>query len=315
MVNRKNALSGTGSAVIFNIVHGSFVDGYGVRTTIFLKGCPLKCSWCCNPEGQRLLPEIKFTAEKCDSCGRCMEICPVQAIAENHENCEMKIRIDRELCNNCGRCIDMCCTGALEYFGSHITVEEAFNILKKDERYYNSSGGGVSIGGGEPTFQPEFTYALMKRCQDACIDVAIDTCGYTVNKLGFKILEEADLLLYDIKGIDIVKHQKNTGVSNDLILSNLERLSAMGKPIIIRLPLIPGCNDSEEDINRVAEFLSEKRSVQRIDLLPYHNFGTVKYIQLGKDYKLSALRPHPDEYIDKIKNIFMNLGIKTQIGG
>jgi|WetSurMetagenome_2_1015567.scaffolds.fasta_scaffold51605_3 pyruvate formate lyase activating enzyme len=303
------------TAVIFNIVHGSFVDGYGVRTTIFLKGCPLKCSWCCNPEGQKLFHEIKFMASKCDGCGRCIDICHAHAIVSLSENSENKIRIDRNLCDRCGECRSLCYSGALDYFGKEMTVDEAFDVLKKDERYYSSSGGGVSIGGGEPTFQPEFTYSLMKKCQEHLIHVAIDTCGYTNSELGFRILEEADQLLYDLKGVDSERHKKNTGASNALILDNLKKLAAMGKPIIIRMPLVPGCNDSEKDIREAAEFIAGMRSVQRVDLLPYHRFGTIKYDQLGNVYELPELQTHAQEFIDRVLSVFCSLGLKVQIGG
>lgn len=302
-------------AVIFNIVHGSFVDGYGVRTTLFLKGCPLRCVWCCNPEGQKLHPELKFTVSNCNGCGRCLDVCPEGAITRAEGSDAPPVLIDRTLCNNCGKCIDVCHADALSWFGVEMTVEEAFDALKKDERYYSSSGGGVTIGGGEPTFQPEFTFALMKKCQEHYIHVAIDTCGYTMNELGFRILDEADLLLYDMKGMDAALHQQHTGVSNDVILSNLKKLSDKGKPIIIRVPLVPGCNDSMQNITETAEFLSKLKSVQRIDLIPYHKFGMVKYGQLGSEYGLPDTQPQSDGYIDEILNIFVGFGLKTQVGG
>jgi len=291
------------------------VDGYGIRTTLFLKGCPLRCMWCCNPEGQKLHPELKFTASNCDGCGRCLDACPEGAIMRSGEAVESPILIDRKLCTNCGKCIPVCHADALSCFGMEMSVEEAFNILKKDERYYSSSGGGVTIGGGEPTFHPEFTYALMKKCQEHYIHVAIDTCGYTVSELGFQILAEADLLLFDIKGMNAVLHRKQTGVSNDVILSNLIKLSDMGKPIIIRVPLVPGCNDSIQDITETAGLLSKLKSVQRIDVLPYHKFGIVKYGQLGSEYGLPDAQPQSDEYIDELIGIFAGFGLETQIGG
>lgn len=310
-----NDIDKTKRAVVFNLVHGSFVDGYGVRTTLFLKGCPLRCAWCCNPEGQNLYPEIKFTASKCDGCAKCLALCPVGAITRHHKDAENIIQLDRILCNNCGECIVVCHAGAISFFGEQMTVDKAFSVLKKDERYYSSSGGGVTIGGGEPTFQPEFTYALMKKCQEHYIHVAIDTCGYTINDLGFRILAEADLLLYDIKGIDKKRHKVYTGVSNDIILSNLKKLSEMGKPIIIRIPLVPDYNDSEQDIRDTAEFLSGLKSVQRIDLIPYHKFGIVKYDQLGLTYGLPETPHNQDENIDKVLKIFLGFSLKTQIGG
>ncbi|GAI14355.1 unnamed protein product, partial [marine sediment metagenome] len=253
--------------LIFHIIHGSFVDGYGVRTTVFLKGCHLRCIWCCNPEGQQGHPEIKLTPSECDGCGRCVPICPTNAIQLAPKPGDDKLKIDRELCTNCGKCIDVCYTGALSYFGRYITVDELFNIVKKDEQFYRASGGGVTIGGGEPTFQPRFTYSLLRKCKENYIHTAVDTCGYTLASEGLKVLEEADLLLFDLKGIDPKEHLKNTGVSNEPILSNLKRLDAMGKAIIIRVPIIPGYTDSAQNIKSTAEFLSRLKSVERVDLL------------------------------------------------
>ena len=196
--------------LIFHIIRGSFVDGYGVRTTVFLKGCPLRCIWCCNPEGQVAHPEIKLTPSKCNECGSCVKICPTQAIILNSNRGDTKVQIDRKLCTNCGECIEVCFTGALEYFGRDMTVNEVFNIVRKDVPFYDRSGGGVTIGGGEPTVQAAFTYELMKKCQENRIHVAIDTCGYTQNNKGFKCLKEADLLLYDIKGIEPKEHMRLT---------------------------------------------------------------------------------------------------------
>lgn len=299
---------------IFHIITGSFVDGYGVRTTIFLKGCPLRCIWCCNPEGQEYHPEIKFTSSKCDGCGKCVQACPINAIqlAPNLE--DEKLKIDRKLCTNCGKCLEVCYTGALEYFGKSVTVDELFDTVKKGEQFYRASGGGVTIGGGEPTFQPLFTYPLLRKLKENYIHTAIDTCGYVLNSEGFKILEEADLLLFDLKGMDPKEHLKNTGVSNEPILANLKRLDNMGKSIIIRVPLIPGYTDSAQNIKATAEFLSKLKSVERVDLLAYHQYGAVKYVQLGKVYKLHV-QPLSQEQLDDIKDAFERYGLNVQLGG
>jgi glycyl-radical enzyme activating protein len=295
------------SGLIFHIIHGSFVDGYGLRTTVFLKGCPLKCIWCCNPEGQKNYPEIELTPAECDGCGRCVEVCPINAIKLGTKPGEDKIKLDRELCTNCGRCIEVCFTGALGCFGKYMTVDELFDIVKKDEQFYRESGGGVTIGGGEPTSQPLFTYELMRKCQENYIHVAVDTCGYTQSTEGLKVLEEADLLLFDLKGMDPGEHLKNTGVSNELILANLKRLDAMGKAIIVRVPIIPGYTDSAENIQSTAEFLAGLKSVERVDLLAYHQYGKIKYGQLGRVYKLD-IRPPTQEYMNNIKDKNVQLG-------
>ena len=300
--------------LIFHIIHGSFVDGYGVRTTVFLKGCPLRCIWCCNPEGQQGNPEIKFTSSLCDGCGRCVPICPANAIRLAVEAGDGKVEIDRELCTNCEKCIEVCYTGALGYFGRYITVDELFDIVKKDEQFYRASGGGVTIGGGEPTFQPLFTYALLRKCKENYVHTAVDTCGYTLTSEGFRVLQEADLLLFDLKGMEPKEHLKNTGVSNEPILRNLKRLDAMGKSIIIRVPIIPGYTDSAENIKATAEFLSKLKSVERVDLLAYHEYGAVKYEQLGRVYK-SHIQPPGEEHINDIKDVFERYGFNVQLGG
>ncbi len=300
--------------LIFHIIHGSFVDGHGVRTTVFLKGCPLRCIWCCNPEGQAGYPELKLTPSLCDGCGRCVPVCPTNAIKVNPELVVDRVQIDRKLCTNCGKCIDVCYTGALDLFGKYMTVNELFDIVKKDEQYYRATGGGVTIGGGEPTFQPLFTHALLRKCKENYIHTAIDTCGYTTTDEGLQILEEADLLLYDLKGIEPKGHRANTGVSNEIILGNLKRLDAMGKPIIIRLPLVPGYNDSDENIEASAELLSKLKSVERVDIMAYHEYGTVKYGQLGRIFNLYADKP-TQEYLDDVKDFFEHSGLKVQLGG
>jgi pyruvate formate lyase activating enzyme len=202
----------------------------------------------------------------------------------------------------------------LEQFGTYYTVDELFDIVRRDLRYYKSSGGGVTIGGGEATVQWEFAQAFLRKCKENFIHTAVDTCGFTVSEQAFNVLAEADLLLYDIKGMDNEGHIKNTGQSNELILSNLKRLDALGIPIIIRLPLIPGETDSDENIEETAQFLSTLKNLDRVDLMNYHEFGRAKYAQIGLDYTL-ALTPLTDERLSEIIGIFDKYAIKTQIGG
>jgi pyruvate formate lyase activating enzyme len=301
-------------ALVSQIIHGSFVDGHGVRTTVFLKGCPLRCEWCCNPEGQEVHPEIKYVGAQCNGCAKCVPTCPVGAITISEDEPDARVRIDRQLCTNCGECIDVCYLGALDWFGRYYTVDELFAEVKKDEKYYSSSGGGVTIGGGEPTLQPVFLRRFLKKCRDRYIHTALDTCLYTVTDEGLKALEEADLLLCDVKGLDPHQHKKSTGVSNRVILENLKRLSDMGKPMIIRVPLIPGHTDSPENLRGVVDLLCSLRSVERVDLLPVHEYGKGKYDELGKEYTL-AVEPIPQERQQEIKALFEECGLRTRIGG
>lgn len=298
--------------IVFNIVHGSMVDGYGIRTTVFLKGCPLHCKWCCNPEGQKFDPELRYVETLCKGCMKCIDVCPEGAIQKREAG--ETVAIDRDRCTNCMKCIDSCFFGALEKFGEYYTVDELFDIIRRDTAYYKSSGGGVTIGGGEASMHTDFTLALIRKCKENFIHVAVDTCGYTVNETAFQVLSEADLLLYDLKGMDTEKHIRDTGVSNDLILSNLKKLDELNVPTIIRMPLIPSHNDSDEEIEKAAEFLSTLKNLDRVDLMNYHTFGVVKYAQIGKKYELE-LTPLSPERLDEICAIFARHSIRTQIGG
>jgi pyruvate formate lyase activating enzyme len=279
-----------------------------------LKGCPLRCVWCCNPEGQQPYPEIKYTASHCTGCERCLPVCPTGAITLEETEAGSRARIDRELCDQCGRCIDPCYHGALEWFGRYYTVDELFDEVKKDEKYYSASGGGVTIGGGEPTLQPIFLRRFLAKCRERYIHTALDTCLHTVTDEGVKALEEADLLLCDIKSLDPGQHARDTGLSNEVIIRNLRHLSDLGKPMIIRIPLIPGHTDSPENLRAAIDLLLNLRSVERVDLLPVHEYGRVKYDQLGKEYRLVA-DAIPKERQEDIKALFEQSGLKTQIGG
>jgi len=300
--------------LVFQIIHGSFVDGPGIRTTVFLKGCPLSCLWCCNPEGQKAHAELKVTAALCNQCGNCIPVCPEGAMRLGEKPGEDPIVVDRTRCTNCLGCVDVCYTGALESFGVYYTVDELFELVRKDERYYSDSGGGVTIGGGEPTLQAPFVRAFLKKCREHYIHTALDTCGYTTSEEGVLALQEADLLLFDIKGLDPEQHFVDTAVYNDVILDNLKRASHRGKPVIIRFPIIPGHTDSDETVEAVGRLLSGLRSMQRVDLMAYHQYGTVKYGQLGKEYRLQVETP-TDERMAEIKGRLEGFGLRVQLGG
>ena len=303
-------MSKENSCIIFNLVHGSFVDGPGIRTTVFLKGCPLRCQWCCNPEGQRFEEELCLTDSRCNGCMGCVSVCPQNALSVQ----EGKILLDRNICDGCGCCAEACTTGAIEIFGKRQTAEEVFQELIKDEAFYRDSGGGVTIGGGEATCHPQFVRELMKLCHDRGISVAIDTCGYTVSDEGFAVLMEADLLLYDIKGIHSKRHLENTGVDNERILENLCRLDEAGKRFIVRIPVIPGCNADRESLEEMASFLAERKHLVRVDLIFYHEYGKVKYEQLGRLYPMTA-EPFSKDECNAIGRVFSEKGLPVQFGG
>ncbi|MEO0278005.1 MAG: glycyl-radical enzyme activating protein [candidate division WOR-3 bacterium] len=299
--------------VVFHIVHGSFVDGYGIRTTVFLKGCPLRCKWCCNPEGQMPYRELRFKRDLCNGCGRFLMRCPYGAITM--DDLEGKIEVNRSLCSNCLLCTEACFNGALGIFGEIMTAGEVFEIAKRDLSFYRKSGGGVTIGGGEPTFQPVFSLALIRLCHSEGISVAVDTCGYATGPLRFAVLEEADLILFDLKGIDREKHKRNTGVFNDVILTNLRTLDKLNKTLIIRIPLIPRHNYDSDELKKAAVLLSSLANVKRVDLLPYHRYGISKYRELGRPYPLKEDESLSPQQVYAVAEMFIKYGLKVQIGG
>jgi len=296
--------------LIFNIVHGSFVDGYGIRTTIFLKGCPLRCVWCCNPEGQGFKPQVKVISTHCNGCGRCVEACNKAAVAIV-DGC---VKIDRSLCNGCGKCAEKCWFDALDIFGKEYTAKEMFEIIARDQAFYNASGGGLTIGGGEATCYPEFCLGLIHLCHDAGINVAIDTCGYVSSGPGLEVLKQADLILFDIKGLNNEAHIRNTGFSNKMILENLQILCDSGKKIIIRIPLIPDYNDSGHELKDIAKLLSRLKCIERVDLIAFHEFGKTKYRQLNMNYAVSTSLI-PEQRQEEVKALFESYGLNTQLGG
>lgn len=298
------------AGLIFNIVHGSFVDGPGIRTTIFLKGCPLSCVWCCNPEGQSFDPQLRVISTRCNGCGRCIGACAKGAL----KLINGVVKVDRRRCDGCGKCTEVCWFDALDIWGKRYTVEEIFEIVLKDKSFYESSGGGLTIGGGEATCYPEFCLGLIRRCHDSNINVAIDTCGYVSSVPGLEVLKQADYILFDIKGLDDENHRRNTGVSNRLILNNLQMLNSLGKRIIIRIPVIPGYNDQDSEIENIAKLLSGLKSVERVDLISFHEFGEVKYQQLDRDYPVST-EAMSEQDQQEIKALFEGYGLKTQLGG
>jgi pyruvate formate lyase activating enzyme len=211
-------------------------------------------------------------------------------------------------------CIDVCNTEALETFGRKYTLDELFEIVRKDSAFYKASGGGVTIGGGEPSSQAEFTLELLRKCKENYIHTAVDTCGYTTNSKSVEVLREADLVLFDVKGMDTKEHIEATGVSNEIIHKNLEMLDSIDKPVIIRLPIVPRINDSDEELEVTAKFLSRFRCIERVDIMGYHEYGIVKHNQLGRRYTLVAT-PYSSERLDEIKRIFERYSLAAQLGG
>ena len=261
---------------IFDIQRFSVHDGPGIRTTVFFKGCPLRCIWCHNPEGMDKAPVLSFDEQKCSLCGKCLSVCNARAI----ENSQLEI--SREKCIGCGKCQKVCLNKANEIIGKEVTAREVFDEVIKDRMFYDTSGGGITVTGGEPSYQPDFTLELLTLSREAGISLAVETCGAGKREFYEKAAALGTTFLYDIKCIDPVLHKKLTGADNSVILENLEFLMNYGADVIIRMPLVPGCNDSDEDILRLSEYLNKNMGRYRYaEIMPYHTLGISKSKKTG----------------------------------
>lgn len=298
------------AGIVMNIQKYSIHDGPGIRTTVFLKGCPLNCWWCHNPESQKSNPEIMFFKEKCKSCGLCLKMCPQKAI----EFVDGYPVTNEGKCNLCGKCTDFCTSNAREIIGKEMTVKDLMKEIIKDEAFYDESNGGVTFSGGEPLMHADYLNDILRACKNRGIHTTIDTSGYADWSQFEKIIDNTDLFLFDIKHMDNEKHFKYIGIGNTVILENLKKLSERGSNIYIRMPIIAGVNDDDKNIDAAVDFIS-KLNIIHVNLLPYHKMGMDKYVRLNKKYKLSGLEKPSDEVMDKIADKFKKAGIKTKIGG
>ncbi|MEE8618548.1 MAG: glycyl-radical enzyme activating protein [Dehalococcoidales bacterium] len=294
---------------IFDIQRFSINDGPGIRTTVFFKGCPLRCIWCDNPESQEQLPQLLYFESLCTKCYRCVEVCPSGATKISPDG---SIEIDHGLCQACGLCVKACLSEVRVISGKTMTVDEVVEVVRKDELFYRNSGGGVTASGGEPTYQPDFLKQLFRQCQSYGIHTTLDTCGYVKWEVMAEILDYVDLVYYDLKHMDTVRHGELTGVGNELILDNARRISQGGKPIVMRIPLIPGCNDSEEKIKAMAEFVTRIKVV-RVDIVPFHQLGSKKYERLGMTYRLGEAKPYQEDEIQTFKDTLESYGLEVSI--
>jgi pyruvate formate lyase activating enzyme len=312
VVNVKNI-----SGIVFKIQKYAIHDGPGIRTLVFLKGCPLRCLWCCNPESWNPDPEIVFVSQKCIHCENCLKVCPTKAIKADEQGNKT---IDKNKCTLCSQCLYACAAKALELFGTRMTVYEVVKVVEQDRPFYVTSNGGVTLSGGEPMLQFEFSKELLKEFKSRSIHTAIETSGYAKWSIIEDFSKFVDLFLYDIKVVDRTKHLSFTGVPNDIILKNLERLVELRKNVIIRYPLIPEHNDSDEDIDALIRLIlnlnSKNNLINEAHILPYHRYGVYKYKLMSTNYKLESLRPPTEDKVRGVREkILKELGIKVKIGG
>ena len=293
-------------AQVFNIQHFSTEDGPGVRTTVFLQGCPLRCAWCANPESQKSTRQLAHRAPICVKCGYCIRHCPQKALRVQNG----AIRIDRDKCVSCGTCTEVCPSHAMFFYGEIKSLDAVFEEVMKDKGYYETSGGGVTCSGGECMLQPEFVAELFRQCKEAGIHTTLDTCGHFPSSHIEQVLPFTDLVLYDLKLMDSEKHRRMTGCGNELILENLRRIRMYPVTIRIRIPVIPGYNDSDEDLQAAARFVRDLDPSLQIDLLPYHKFGLGKYKMLDIPYPLEEVDSPTADQKARYQQIFTSLDMK-----
>jgi len=298
--------TGEATGTVFNIQRFSIEDGPGIRTTVFMKGCPLRCAWCHNPEGLEMRPQLMWYEVRCIGAMDCLEACPRNAL----ELTPGGMTIDREACDACGLCQIACPAGALEVIGKEYSVRETLEEVVRDEVFYRNSGGGVTVSGGEPALQPGFVKELLVSCSEAGLNVALDTCGYAPPGVLKELVELSDMVLLDLKMMDEARHLELAGVALQPILDNARMISATGKPMWIRTPIIPGYTDSEDNISALSRFISEElTSVERYDLLAFNNTCGAKYRRLDMEWGLDGIPLLTSEAIEALASIARESGL------
>ena len=294
---------------ITDIQRFSLRDGDGIRTTVFFKGCNMKCPWCHNPETIANTPELMFYESKCIGCGKCFEICPANA----HRSIDGSHIIDRTLCTNCGKCAKVCYAGALTMCGKEMTTEEIMHEIRQDAEYYKNSGGGVTLSGGEVLCNKELALEIANACHSEGISVAIESNISFPYDFAEELFKASDLIMCDFKIYDDEMHKKYTGVSNKNIIENLKRLDKFGKPIIVRTPLIPNVTDSTENLCAIASFIKDMKNLVRYEILNFNPLGEGKYRGLDKENEFINARPENSARLDEIKSAVEKTGVTVKI--
>jgi pyruvate formate lyase activating enzyme len=294
---------------VFNIQRFSIHDGPGIRTTVFLKGCTLRCLWCHNPESIALAPELAFFPSKCIRCGHCFEACEAGALRLEGE----ERRYDKTLCRVCGRCAEVCYAEAIVMEGRDVTAEEVVAEVLKDKAFYDNSGGGATLSGGEPLLQAEFAAEVLARCHASGVHTALDTAASVPWAAFERALPHTDLILLDLKLMDSARHREATGVGNELVLDNACRLAAAERPLIIRVPIIPGHTDDAANVAAIADFVRGFPRLEYLELLPYHRFAEGKYRRLGREYGLEGTDAPLADHLDALAALVAARGVRVKV--
>jgi pyruvate formate lyase activating enzyme len=294
------------SGITFNVQRFSTEDGPGIRTTVFMKGCPLRCKWCHNPEGLSPQPELVWYDVRCIGARECLKVCPEDALELMPEG----MRLDRQRCTVCGLCQEACPAGALEVIGREWTAEALYAEVAKDSAFYETSGGGITVSGGEPVMQAEFVEAFLRLCREGGIHTALDTCGHADWGVYERLVPFVDLVLYDLKIIDRERHREATGVYPDRILENAKRIAQQGIPMWVRTPVVPGYTDDEDNIARLAVYIRDELStVERWELLAYTNLGQPKYRRLSRPYPLDGAELPTRVKMERLQTLALGGGV------
>ena len=297
---------------VFDIKRYSIHDGPGIRTTVFLKGCSLRCLWCHNPESVDPGPELMHWPGRCSRCYACIEVCPKGAIAKDAAGA---VVIDRNACDLCGKCAEACLYDAMQMVGREMSVEDVLAEVEKDRVFYEQSGGGLTLSGGDPFVQSAFAEALLDGCRARGIRTAVDTAGFSKNGVLDRMASKTDLILYDLKCMDDARHKELTGVSNVPIIDNLKRLAAGRTEVWVRIPLVPGVNDDDENIRRTIAFLSSLKTIRRVGILPYHSGGLEKARRIGQESHFRKFETPSEERIAAVEAVFREAGFDVRRGG